>query len=124
MTEQLRRAFFEDLAVTEQQTAEAVREAMTSENVPIWVESAEAVTVLRGVLSRPAQVEAMATLAVELVHIALHSALVAIDGGSASAEVGNLYLVGADGRSIGEALHEDYVDHLLETGQLVGDKPT
>ena len=43
---------------------------------------------------------------------------VAIDGGSASAKVGRVHLADERGRPLSDALHEEYVDYLLETGRM------
>lgn len=49
----------------------------------------------------------------------LHSFLVTLDGGSASAEKGRLNLVSeADGEILAEGLHELFYDHLWNTGRL------
>jgi hypothetical protein len=61
----------------------------------------------------------MATFVKDMVHEAVHSVLVAIDGGSASAEIGRVQLVSETGVPLGDALHEMYVDYLLETGRNV-----
>lgn len=67
-----------------------------------------------GRVSPPA---AFADAVQECVQVAIHSALVAIDGGSASAEVGVVQLVDEEGRSLGEGLHELWVDHLFDPGR-------
>jgi hypothetical protein len=118
MSEQLLRAFFEDLAKSEERAADGAREVLSSANIPAWVDSEAAVRVLREALSTPDQIQALATFVQEMVHVSLHSALVSIDSGSASAAVGQLDLVDAQGTSLGDALHERYVDFLLDTGRM------
>jgi len=41
-----------------------------------------------------------------------------MDGGTALAEKGRLYVVDEHGRRIGEGLHEDFVRYLMDTGRL------
>lgn len=118
MNERLLHAFFEDLAKSEERAERAALEVVASPEIPIWVENHQAAEVLRGALSAPEHLEALATLVREVVHSALHSALVSIDGGSESAEVGQLDLVDAQGARLGDALHERYVDYLFETGRM------
>jgi hypothetical protein len=117
MTE-LQRAFFEDLAQIEDAAMGNAREALSGPEVPAWVENEAAVATLRATLRSRDQVDALATFVKEMVHEAVHSVLVAIDGGSASAEVGRVELVNEAGVPLGDALHELYVDYLLETGRM------
>ncbi|QSB13766.1 hypothetical protein JQS43_19700 [Natronosporangium hydrolyticum] len=118
MNERLLCAFFEDLAKSEEQAENAAIEIVTSPEVPTWVENHQVVNVLRGALSEPEHFEALAKVVRELVHSALHSALVSLDGGAESAEVGQLDLVDNEGASLGGSLHEKYVDYLFETGRM------
>jgi hypothetical protein len=118
VNERLLRAFFEDLAVSEERAESATREAVLSPEVPVWVENVHAVELLRGSVSTPEQVEALATFVREVVHGAVHSALVSIDGGAKSAEIGQLDLVDGGGVSLGEGLHEKYVDYLFDTDRM------
>ncbi len=115
---ELLNAFLEDLGQIEDDVAVTARECLASEPAPMWAPHPEAVSVLRSVLSSPEQIEALETVATDLVHIALHSALVVIDGGAASAEGGSLRLVDEHGESVGEGLHELFVDHLFESGRM------
>ena len=118
MSDDLRRALFEDLAQVEDSAMASAREALSGSDVPDWVESEGAVRTLRAALTSRGQIDAMATFVKEMVHQAVHSVLVAIDGGSASAEVGRVQLVSETGVPLGDALHEMYVDYLLETGRM------
>jgi hypothetical protein len=115
---ELLRAFFEDLAGAEDTARAGARSLLEEDEVPIWVHDAEPVRVLRQALTSPEQVDAFSRVATDLVNIALHSALVAIDGGSASAEVGRVQLVDEAGENLGDGLHELYIDYLLETGRM------
>jgi hypothetical protein len=114
----LRRAVFEDLASTEDDASASARSALRDAKIPDWVSGRKAVAILRRSLRSDAQAEALAVFVRELVHSALHSALVTIDGGSASAEVGRVRLVDLRGRSLGDDLHSLYVDYLFDTGRL------
>jgi hypothetical protein len=116
--ESITRAFFEDLARIEDGAISGAREALSGPEVPVWVASEGAVATLRAALTSRDQVDAMATFVRDMVRVALHSVLVAIDGGAASAEVGRLELVDERGKSLGEALHEDYVGYLMDTGRM------
>lgn len=118
MNERLLRAFFEDLAKSEERAESAAREAVASPGLPAWVENHQAVEVLRGTLPTSEHFDALANFVREVVHSALHSALVLIDGGSESAEVGQLNLVDGEGASADGALHEKYVDYLFETSRM------
>jgi hypothetical protein len=111
------RAFFEDLAVVEDAVPGQVRQALTDPAVPVWVGNREAVERLRALVTTPDALDALAAFAGDLVHIAVHSVLVAIDGGTASAEIGVVQLVDEVGESFPEGLHEHYVDHLFATGR-------
>ncbi|GAA0808500.1 hypothetical protein [Spirilliplanes yamanashiensis] len=115
---ELMRAFFEDLASDRDGVANTVREAISSPNLPIWVDDTEAVLTLRRCLTSPEQVDALARFVREMVCTAQHSALVAIDGGSASAEVGRLQLTDDHGHPLDGALHELYIGYLFDTGRM------
>jgi hypothetical protein len=115
--DRLRQAFFEDLAQTEECAKEAAREVLTAQETPIWASDLAGVGVLRSTIRDSTLVEAAVSLVGEIAHIALHSALVAIDGGSSSAEVGRLLLVDTEGEPLGDGLHELFVDYLFETGR-------
>lgn len=117
MTE-LQRAFFEDLAGIEDGAMGSVREVLASAEIPIWVESEDAVMTLRAALTTPDQVDAMAAFVKERVHTAIDLVLVAIDGGLASADIGRVYLTDEHGRSLGDGLPQAYGEHLLDTGRM------
>ncbi len=119
MSADLLRAFLEDLAVVEDRARESAVGALRDPTTATWVTDAAALSRLRERLGDDAGVEAFASVVAEFVHVALHSALVTIDGGSASAEVGRVHLVDDAGESLGEGLHELFVDHLFDTGRLV-----
>lgn len=113
----LRRAFFEDLAVTTDDLRKTAKEALLGGDL-VWPERPEAFARLRSRLTSEADREAFASAVAEIVDVAVLSILVAIDGGSASAEVGRVELVDETGQSLGDGLHELYVDHLFDTGRM------
>ncbi len=97
----MRLPFFEDFASSVDSTRHGVCEVMTASELPIWVNDARAAEFLRSVLRDPEDVEKLAEFVVGFVTTALHSALVTIDGGSASAAVGRVELVDEAGESLG-----------------------
>ncbi|HLF41932.1 MAG TPA: hypothetical protein VJA46_00235 [Acidimicrobiia bacterium] len=109
MSVELLRAFFEDLAVIRDRSASSAREALSGDG-PVWAEHPDAFDRLRALVRLPKDIEGFATAVEEFVHVALHSALVVVHGGTASAEVGRVRLVGEDGEPLGEGLHELYGD--------------
>lgn len=115
--DELRTAFFEDLAQARERAREMAREAMAGDP-PLWADRPEVYERLRACLTTYDDVAAFADAVQECVQVAIHSALVAIDGGSASAEVGVLQLVDEEGRSLGDGLHELWIEHLFDTGRM------
>jgi hypothetical protein len=118
VNEVLRNALFEDLALAEDEARTSTISALTDAEIPGWVDDPEAIAVLRSSLRSQRHVVALSAFVQEMVHSALHSALVSIDGGSASAEVGRIRMVDESGDSLGEGLHELYVDYLFETSRM------
>lgn len=117
MRDDVLRAVFEDLAVTRDHAAKSAASVLSGE-IPMWVNNVEALELLRAALHTPEQVAAFAATVELLVDTALHSVLVTLDGGSASAEVGRVYLVDEDGAHAPDGLHEFFVDHLFDSGRL------
>lgn len=117
MSEVLRRAFLEDLAAARDWATKSARDSLRGE-FPVWSEHPAAFELLRSKLTSHEDADAFAAAVQDFVHIALHSVLVAVDGGSASAEVGRVRLVDVEGRSLGDGLHELFVEHLFETGRM------
>jgi hypothetical protein len=118
VNEVLRNALFEDLALAEDEARSGTLATFTDTEMPVWVTDRKAVAALRNALRSRKQVDALCTFVGEMVHSALHSALVSIDGGSASAEVGRVRMVDERGVTLGEGLHELFIDYLFETGRL------
>lgn len=115
--EDLRRAFFEDLAITTEHARTTAKEALDGGDL-VWPERPEAFEQLRSKLTTKEEIEAFASAVSEIVHVAVHSVLVTIDGGSASAEIGRVLLVDESGSPLGDGLHELFVDHLFDTGRM------
>lgn len=117
MTNPLLKAFFEDLAVIRDSAWVSAQAALLDDG-NMWVSDIAAFERLRSTLRSDEDVESFTTAIEEFVHIAIHSVLVAIDGGSASAEVGRVQLVDENAESLGDGLHELFVDYLFETGRM------
>ena len=117
MNNELRRAVFEDLALICDLSWSTARDALVDGSLA-WTDRPDAFERLRSLVKSPEDVDAFATAVQEFVHVALHSMLVIVDGGSASAEVGRVRLVDETGESLGDGLHEVFVDHLFETERL------
>ena len=116
MSDALLPAFLEDLAVIRDHARTSAIDSFTGD-IPVWPENIAAFERLRSKFDSD-DVAAVAAVIEDFVQVALHSVLVAIDGGTASAEVGRVHLVDAAGESLGEGLHELFVDHLFETGRM------
>ena len=117
MNDALRRAVLEDLAVIRDQARNSALDTFSG-GAPAWPEHREAFERIRALLDSDDDVDALATVIQEFVHVALHSVLVTIDGGTASAEVGRVDLVDPEGETLGDGLHELFVDHLFDTGRM------
>lgn len=82
-----------------------------------WEEE-EALRVLHAALATPEQLYAFGSFVNEMLRVITHAILVTIDGGTEYSDAhGTPELVHGDGQPFGEALHELFVDHLLETGR-------
>lgn len=112
--------FFEDIAVAMDSWVEATSGALSKPNADlVWVEDEAPYRNIQQMLAgnRAADDDLKQVLAECLRGFAV-SILTALDGGTALAEKGRLYLVDADGHKLGEGLHGDFVNHLLDTGRL------
>ncbi len=117
MPDQVVAAFFEDLARALDYWVDAVATTVESpQDSSRWMEDMAPYQRLsealggRTVELRLALEEGMRGL--------LLSALVIVDGGTASAEIGRVHLTDTEGHELAEGLHELFVDHLIETGRL------
>lgn len=113
-----RKDFFEDIAVALDTWAQTATDATTNPEADLlWVENEGPYRGLQDALSgidesviREVFAECLRGFAVSL--------LTGLDGGSALAEKGRLYLVDERGQRLGEGLHNDFVGHLMDTGRL------
>lgn len=81
-------------------------------------EDDEALRVLQAALATPEQRHAFESFVNELLRVLTHSILVTIDGGTEYSDAhGTPQLVHGDGQPFGEALHELFMDHLVDTGR-------
>ena len=117
MNNELRRAVLEDLALVRDRSWSLARDALVNDSL-VWTNCPDAFERLRSLVRSPDDVDSFATAVQEFVHVALHSMLVIVDGGTASAEVGRISLVDETGESLGDGLHEVFVEHLFETERL------
>ena len=111
---------FEDIAVSLDFWTDAAASALTKPDVDLlWVEEQEPYQRLRKTLADAGvgRDDVQKVFAECLRGIAI-SILSVVDGGTALAEKGRVYLVDRDGNSMGEGLHDDFVSYLLETGRF------
>jgi hypothetical protein len=112
------RAFFEDLAGTIDRTTADVARALRNPESPQW-EAQEELATLRTALTSPEQRRALETVVNEALRVLTHSILVTLDGGTEYADTyGTPQVLDREGRPFGDALHELFVDHLVESGRL------
>lgn len=111
---------FEDIATSMDSWTEAVSDALTKPGADLmWVEQQEPYQKLQRALAA-AGVDGsdLKKVLAECLRGFAVSILTAVDGGTALAEKGRVYLVDGDGNNLGEGLHDDFVSHLLDTGRL------
>lgn len=111
---------FEDIAESMDSWVVAATEALTIPgNDLVWVEDQEPYQRLQHVLANATgSGDDLKKVFAECLRGFAVSVLTTIDGGSASGEKGRVHLVDEDGSSLGEGLHEYFVDHLFDTGRL------
>ena len=109
------RAFFEDLAAKIDRMSADAATAITRPEDTGW-EERDALQVLHAALATPEQRHAFESFVNELLRVLTHSILVTIDGGTEYSDAhGTPQLVHANGQPFAEALHELFIDHLLDT---------
>ncbi|MCO5356069.1 hypothetical protein [Acidovorax kalamii] len=111
---------FDDVSVALDGWVSGMTDSLTNTEAPLeWVDDVRPYRVISEALTA-ANVDPQAVRAVlrEGLRGFAHTIFVALDGGTHLAEHGRLYVVDADGKSIGEGLHESFVDHLLDSGRL------
>lgn len=112
--------FFEDIAVQMDSWVEGVSNAMTkSDSDLVWVEDKAPYQRIQNLIasSEVGECDVKMVLA-ECFRGIIVSVLTALDGGTALAEKGRVYLVDEDGNRLGEGLHDDFVGHLLDSGRF------
>ncbi|WP_136520614.1 hypothetical protein [Cellulomonas telluris] len=109
-------AFLEDLARAADGRVDTVVRGVTSPDDGPWMDDPGPYRRLGEALD--GRTEDLRAVLAEAARGLLHSALAAVDGATASAEVGRVHLVDSDGRELAEVLHEAFVQHLAETGRL------
>lgn len=112
---------FEDMAVALESWTNAAAEAVTNQRADLqWVDTEEPYKKLQMALAS-SEVEASSVKLVfaECLRGFATSLFTALDGGTALAEKGRIYLVDENGRMLGEGLHEDFVAYLIKSGRLV-----
>ena len=112
--------FFEDLSVEMDWWVNTMSGSLVNPLADLtWVSNEDVFRAIQRALAgtdvKPDYVE---TALRECLHGFANSILTAIDGGTALAEKGRVYLLDEDGNCLGEGLHEDFGLHLMETGRL------
>lgn len=112
--------FFEDMAIVLKSWINSSSEAITDEYADlIWADGEESFRRIRDVLSENgADKTDVEQVFSECLRGLAVSFLTVLDGGTALAEKGRVYLVDEDGNRLGEGLHDDFFSHLLEAGRL------
>lgn len=111
---------FEDMARALEAWSTAASEALTDpQSDLVWVEDEKPYREIQHALVAAGVArETLAKVLSECFRGLGHSFLVALDGGTALAEKGRLYVVDEHGRRVGEGLHDDFVGYLIDTGRL------
>lgn len=111
---------FEDIAESIDSWTEAASDALTKPDADlIWVDEQEPYQRLqRALAAAGVDGDDLRKVLAECLRGFAVSILTAVDGGTALAEKGRVYLVDGDGNNLGEGLHDDFVSHLLDTGRL------
>jgi hypothetical protein len=115
-----RNDLFEDMAIALESWIKSSSESITDENADlIWTDSEDSFKSLQEVLLGngvdKADVEQVFS---ECLRGLAVSFLTILDGGTALAEKGRVYLVDENGNRLGEGLHDEFVSYLLETDRL------
>lgn len=77
-----------------------------------WTDDEEGFRQFADLVTGSQNVDQLRALVRHLLEGCVHSLLATIDGASQSAEIGRIHLVGPDGSSLGEGLHELFTDYL------------
>ena len=111
---------FEDIAVSMDSWINAASTAMTTPNSDLsWVEEPGAYQRIQNAISKSGlREDDLKNVLAECLRGFAVSLLTTLDGGTALAEKGRVYLVDEDGNALGNGLHDDFVSHLLDSGRL------
>ncbi|WP_041942854.1 hypothetical protein [Variovorax paradoxus] len=111
---------FEDIAVSMEFWTKSASKALTDRHANLgWVEEEEPYKKIQEALMDSGVNELdVAKVFSELFRGFAVSFLTALDGGTALAEKGRIYVVDENDVRLGEGLHQDFVGHLLDTGRL------
>lgn len=111
---------FEDVAVSMEFWTKIASKALTDSYAKLgWVEEEEPYKKIQEALKDSGVDELdVAKVFSECFRGFAVSFLTALDGGTALAEKGRIYVVDEDDVRLGEGLHQDFVGHLLGTGRL------
>lgn len=118
-----RDAFFEDLATALDSWVGAAVASTTDPEVDLlWTEKPESFKALQAAFAKSGvSKDDVREVFLECLNGLANSTLTIIDGGTALAEQTRIRLVDENGGSLGEGLHEEFAQHLLETGRLSED---
>ncbi|WP_431128879.1 hypothetical protein [Variovorax paradoxus] len=112
--------FFEDIAVAMEHWAGVASFALTDSHAGLeWVEEQQPYRRIQLALENSGvTTEDLAKILSECLRGFSVSLLTALDGGTALAQKGRLYVVDEEDNRLGEGLHDDFVGHLFDTGRL------
>lgn len=112
--------FFEDIAVSMEHWTKVASVALTNPHAELeWVEEQEPYRRIQQALENSGvAIEDVAKVFSECLRGFSVTLLTALDGGTALAEKGRLYVVDEEDTRLGEGLHDDFVGHLFDTGRL------
>ena len=111
---------FEDIAIALESWTKSASEALTNGDADlIWTDNEGSFRNLQEILSRngadKSDVEQVFSECLRGIAV---SFLTILDGGTALAEKGRIYLVDEEGNRLGEGLHDEFVSYLIETDRL------
>ena len=112
--------FFRDICVAlDSWVASATNAVIDETSDLIWVENAELYRRMQNTLgAADIEYQDIQEIFSECFRGLLVSILTILDGGTALAEKGRLYLTDENGSKLGEGLHEKFVSYLIDTGRL------
>jgi hypothetical protein len=111
---------FEDIATALDSWTEVGVDATTNRDSDLqWTEDAAPFLTLRSAIETgKVDAEIVRHVLSECLRGFAVSILTILDGGTALAERGRLYVVDENGTRVGEGLHGDFVGHLIDAGRL------